>query len=137
MKFRESFDVKLTPFIDVREPAFDDNGEPLLDDNGDQMLKMGGRIDWSLYRKEGVSDGEHMAFVELLRIFSLQNTILLLKNKAYVNEYVNEPKFDISKEEMETVMSVIDRILPDLYQRLYETEGDFIKKEKKLTNFDF
>lgn len=137
MKFRESFDVRITPFIDVNEPAFDEHGEPVLDDNGDQMLKVGGKFDWALFKNENLTNNEHAKFIELLRLFNLQNTVSLLKNEAYVNEVVNEPKFDISKEEMETVMRVIDRILPDLYQRLYDTEGDFIKKEKKLTNFDF
>jgi hypothetical protein len=150
MKFNKPFHIKLQPNYVIKEPMnfneielHNENTKKLgginifagnSEEEYESILRSGGRMDWSLYN-EPDSD-KPIINVSLMRIWALQLVTQMINEKAYVNEIVSEPKFNIDEEDKNNFLSVVEKMSKVLNDELENVGDSMVMKKKNKFNFN-
>jgi hypothetical protein len=157
MEFNKSFYLRINPnysigvlseqmsieeLIERKRFANKINGDPFdeeeirrnYEEAGSTTKYMGGRFDWELidlgkYKDEGENP---LIDVQLMRLWALQLTAQLVRDKGYVNEADSKPKFDLSDEEVDLVDSVMKKMLDKMGVELEKTQNEMVAKRKPV-----
>jgi hypothetical protein len=147
MKFNKPFHIKLQPNYLIKEPMnyheielHNENtkklgGINIIDGDTEEyesILRSGGRMDWSLYTEPNTH--KPIVNVSLMRIWALQLVTQMVNEKAYVNELVSEPKFNIDEENKKIYLEVMSKMTKVLHDELESVSDEMvIKKKNKFT----
>jgi len=148
MKFDKPFHIKLVPNYVIKEPMnyheiglHNENTKKLGGINmfaGDteeyeSILRSGGRMDWHLFSEP--DSQKPIINISLMRIWALQLVTQMVNEKAYVNEIVSEPKFNINEGDKKVFVDIMSKMTEVLHNEL-ELANDSIVLKKK-TKFKF
>jgi len=148
MKFDKPFHIKLQPNYVIKEPVDINELEkhnqstkelgglitgPNNYDEGGSILRNGGRMNWFLYEEPNAH--KSIVNVSLMRIWALQLVTQMINEKAFVNEMVSEPKFNINDEDKNILLNVIKEMNEVLNDELEGSADSMIMKKKNKFNF--
>jgi len=152
MKLEKSFHIKLQPHYCINEPSSIDEVDAIQDlskelggmgvkinyegelDPNSKIYRSGGHMDWNLYSEPDSQKPE--INIQLMRIWALQMTTQMINERAYVNEIVSEPKFNINEEDKNTFLNVIVEMTEGLHKELENQLDSVVRMKKYKFNFD-
>jgi hypothetical protein len=148
MKFNKLFHIKLQPHYVIKEPTNyheieleNENSKELggintIDGDTEEyesILRSGGRMDWSLYNEPDSHKPE--INVNLMRIWAVQLVTQMINEKAYVNEIISEPKFNVSEDDKDVFLEIIENMTKVLHDELENVNDSMILKKKNKFKF--
>ena len=148
MKFEKPFHIKLKPTYCINEPTnyheielHNENAKKLggintIDGDTEEyesILRSGGRMDWSLYNEPDSHKPE--INVNLMRIWAVQLVTQMINEKAYVNEIISEPKFNVSEDDKDVFLEIIENMTKVLHDELEDVSDSMILKKKNKFKF--
>lgn len=144
MKFNKEVNIKIIPDYVIKEPISteeeveinimveDKGGYHLNEGEGDITLTSGGAMNWQMYQTKYPNQ---ITGVQLMRLWVTQMMTQMVNNKAFINEAVDEPRFDITDEEKEVFAGIIKKLTKELNDCLEKSDKTMITNKKKEFKF--
>lgn len=90
----------------------------------------GGKFDWRLTQYQGYDEVRPEIKVQLMRLWNVQMIQQLVTNKSYVNEIDSKIGVNISKDDLNTTLKVLDVVSSSIHREMDSINNSMITKRK-------